>query len=64
MLNPHKNNEKSEKNEHKYSCDCCGYNTSGKYHYNKQLLTPKHKDNYTLNTNYDTFYTLSEKRRI
>ncbi len=62
MLTPkHKNNDKSEKNEHKYSCECCDYNTSDKYDYNKHLLTLKHKHNYTLNTNNHTLHTLSEK---
>jgi len=62
MLTPkHKNNDKSEKSEYKYSCECCDYNTSDKYDYNKHLLTLKHKHNYTLNTNNDTLYTLSEK---
>ena len=62
LLTPkHKNNDKSEKNEHKYSCECCDYNTSDKYDYNKHLLTLKHKHNYTLNTNNHTLNTLSEK---
>lgn len=34
-----KKNNKSGKSEYKYSCECCHYNTSDKYDYNKDLLT-------------------------
>lgn len=38
-----KKNNKSGKSKYKYSCECCHYNTSDKYDYNKDLLTLKHK---------------------
>ena len=35
--------EKVEKVEKKYYCECCDYLTYRKEHFNKHLLTAKHK---------------------
>lgn len=39
--------EKSQKQKKDYLCDCCDYNTSNKFDYEKHILTLKHKNNFS-----------------
>ena len=37
------NKKNAKKNDRKFNCDSCDYNTSNRYDFNRHLLTAKHR---------------------